>query len=131
MTEHAALVALFPYAAQAESAITSLRHLGFNTNDISVFGRTCAGDEDVVGLCVSGGHFVACGGSVRFWERIWETLGNGGFFIVPRIGAIAIAGGFVSDFVAAVDNHAHLRRSHRIGRGDLRTGHRQGKRSPL
>ena len=49
---------------------------------------------------------MGCGGAVRFWERIWETLGDGGFFIVPRIGAIAIAGGFVSDFVAAVDNHA-------------------------
>ncbi len=106
MTEYSALVALFPYAAQAESAITSLRHLGFNTNDISVFGRMCAGDEDVIGLCISGGHFVACGGSVMFWERLLESLGDGGFFIVPGIGPIAIAGGFVNDFVAAVDNHA-------------------------
>jgi hypothetical protein len=105
MTEHTALIALFPYAAQAASAILSLRRLGFETKNISVFGRMCASEEeDVVGLGVSDGRFVECGGPIGFWGRMCETLGEGGFFIVPRIGPIAIAGRFVRDLVAAVDD---------------------------
>jgi hypothetical protein len=107
MTEHTALVALFPYSTQAEFAISSLKRLGFETKNISVLGRTCANEKDaVVGLGISAESFVACGGPVSFWERMCDTLGDGGFFIVPRIGPIAIAGRFVRDFVAAVDNDA-------------------------
>jgi hypothetical protein len=123
MTEYAALVAIFPNTTQAEFAISSLKRLGFETTNISVFGRTCASEsDDVVGLAVSAGKFMACGGLVGFWERMCDTLGDGGFYIVSRIGGVAIAGRFVNDFVDAVDDDSPCGALTALGRAICRLG---------
>ncbi len=123
MSEQTVLVALFPYATQAEFAILCLKRLGFELKNISVCGRTCANEmEDHIGVCVSAGKFTAGSGPVGFWERMCDTLSDGGFFDVPRIGRIAIAGGFVNDFMAAVDEHSPTDTLTALGRAICRLG---------
>ena len=95
MTENKAIIAICAGHTQAEKAIADLQQLGFTRTHLSVFGKAYASDGDVVGCYTSGGHLKARGGSLAFWDRLWNLLGDGGFFLVPNVGPVAIAGSFV------------------------------------
>ncbi|MGO8751175.1 MAG: hypothetical protein ACLQNE_34955 [Thermoguttaceae bacterium] len=104
MSENKALVAICAGHAQAERAILELKRLGFDVKNLSAFGKAYASEEEVVGLYTAGGRLWARGGSVAFWERLWDLLGDGGFFLVPGIGPVVLAGSFVHTLVAAIDD---------------------------
>ena len=103
MTENKAIIAICAGHTQAEKAIADLQQLGFTRTHLSVFGKAYASDGDVVGCYTSGGHLKARGGSLAFWDRLWNLLGDGGFFLVPNVGPVAIAGSFVRALVTTID----------------------------
>lgn len=89
-----AIVGICSGHSGVEAAIKELTKLGFEMNNISAFGKAYVSDEEAVGFCVTDEQLFACGGSAGFWERLWELLGYGGFFFVPGVGPIAVAGRF-------------------------------------
>ena len=103
MTENKAIIAICVGHTQAEKAIAELQQLGFARTNLSVFGKAYASDGNVVGCYTSGGHLKTRGGSLAFWDSLWNLFGDGGFFLVPNIGPIAIAGPFVRDLVTTID----------------------------
>ena len=97
------LVATCAGHAQAERAIAELQTRGLGMENLSIFGKAFASDEEAIGFYTAGGQLLACGGSVGFWERLWKLLGDGGVFFVPGVGAVAAAGPFVRRLVATID----------------------------
>jgi hypothetical protein len=77
--------------------------VGFDVKNLSVFGKAYVSEEAVVGVYTAGKRLLARGGSVGFWERFWDLLGDGGFFIVPGIGPVVFAGPFIQTLVATID----------------------------
>jgi hypothetical protein len=104
MPENKALVAICNGHAQVERAIAELLRLGFHAKNLSVFRKAHLDEEEFVGLYTAGERLLARGGSAAFWERMWDLLGDGGFFLVPRIGPVVLAGPFIHTLVAAVDD---------------------------
>ena len=104
MPENKALVAVCVGYAQAEKAIAELKRLGFDVKDLSVVRKACLDGQEFVGLYTAGKRLLARGGSAAFWERMWHLLGDGGFFHVPRIGPVVLAGPFIHRLVATVDD---------------------------
>jgi hypothetical protein len=104
MPENKALVAICLGHAQAEKAIAELTRLGFDVKNLSVFRKAYLGEEEFVGLYTAGERLLARGGAAAFWERLWALLGDGGFFLVPGIGPVVLAGPFVHTLAATVDD---------------------------
>jgi hypothetical protein len=99
-----ALVAVCVGHAQAEKAIAELKRLGFDVKDLSVFRKAYLSEEEFVGLYTTGERLLARGDSAAFWERMWDLLSDGGFFHVPGIGPVVLAGPFIHTLVATVDS---------------------------
>ena len=104
MPENKALVAVCIAHAQAEEAIAELERLGFDVKNLSVFRKAYLHEEEFAGLYTAGERLLARGGSAAFWERMWDLLGDAGFFLVPGIGPLLLAGPFIHTLVATVDN---------------------------
>ena len=103
MPENKALVAVCVGYADAEKAIAELKRLGFDAKNLSVLRKAYLDDDEFVGLYTAGERLLARGDSAAFWERMWDLLGDGGFFHVPGIGPVVLAGPFIHTLVATVD----------------------------
>ncbi len=102
MSENKALVAICNGHVQAEKAVAELQRLGFDMKQVSVVSKAYVSDEDLVGCYVVDGRIRALGGSAAFWERLWSILSEAGFFVVPGIGPVVIAGALVNALVTTV-----------------------------
>ncbi len=103
MSENKAIVAVCVGHAHAEKAIAELKRLGFDVKNLSVFRKACLSEDEFVGVYTAGKRLSARGDSAAFWERMWDLLGDGGFFHVPGIGPVVFAGPFIHTLVATVD----------------------------
>jgi hypothetical protein len=104
MSENKVLLAVCVGRAQANRAIAELRRLGFDEKQISAFGKAYVSEEEVVGVYKAGKRLVARGGAANFWERLWDTLGDGGLFLVPGIGPVVVAGSFTYMLANTIDD---------------------------
>ena len=87
-----------------ETAIQSLHSHGFDMKSVSVVGRDIPGERDVVGCYRVGGSCRYRGPLGAFWEGLWEFLDGFGFFWVPDLGWILMAGPFAGWVVTNLEN---------------------------
>jgi hypothetical protein len=103
MTKNNSIVAIFKSHIEAEAAVKELQQSGFDMKKLSIVGRDYHTDENVVGYYNAGDRMKYWGKLGAFWGGFWGLLFGSGFFLIPGIGPLLVAGPLVSWIVGALE----------------------------
>lgn len=103
MSEHNSVVAIFDHHNQAERAVKQLEKAGFDMKTLSIVGKGYHTEENVVGYYNAGDRMLYWGQQGAFWGGFWSLLFGSGFFLIPGIGPMLVAGPLVVSIVAALE----------------------------
>jgi uncharacterized membrane protein len=103
MTEKNSVVAIFDCHDRAEDAIRELQKSGFDMKKLSIVGKDCHAEENVVGYYNAGDRMKYWGKLGAFWGGFWGLLFGSAFFWVPGIGPLLVAGPLVASIVGALE----------------------------
>jgi uncharacterized membrane protein len=103
MSELNAVVAIYNTHTEAEAAIKELRRAGFNITNLSIVGKEYHTDEHVVGYYNTGDRMKYWGKLGALWGSIWGLLLGAGFFAIPGIGPVLIAGPLLGWVLGALE----------------------------
>lgn len=120
MNKNKTLVATYKSHTQAEAAVKDLLQSQFDMKNLSIVGRDYLTDEDVVGYYNAGGHMKHWGKLGAFWGGIWGLLFGSGFFFIPALGPLLVAGPLVVGIVGALEEAVGGRNA--LGAGLCRLG---------
>jgi hypothetical protein len=110
-------VAVYPNHVEAETAVKALQHGGFDMRKLSIIGADYHSEEDVVGYYNTSDRMRSWGKNGAFWGGIWGLVFGAGFFVIPGIGPIVVAGPLVVAIVAALEGAAVIGALGVIGAG--------------
>ena len=103
MENQNATVAIFNNHADAETAVKDLQTSGFDMKQISIVAKDYHTDEQVVGYYNAGDRMRYWGKLGAFWGGFWGLLFGSGFFLIPGIGPVLVAGHLVTYIVGALE----------------------------
>jgi hypothetical protein len=103
MTDTNAVIAVYDAHPGAENAVKELQRSGFDMKKLSVVGKDYHTDEHVVGYYNAGDRMKYWGKWGAFWGGLWGLLFGAGFFWVPGIGPLLVAGPLASWIVGALE----------------------------
>jgi hypothetical protein len=106
MTEETNVVAIYPDHDSAEQAVSQLRDASFDVTKLSIIGKDYHTDEKVVGYYTTGERMKYWGVRGAFWGGIWELLLGAGFFLVPGVGSVLVAGPLLGAVVTGLESAA-------------------------
>ena len=101
--ETTSVVAVYQSHDQAAAAVAGLRQTGIDVTKISIVGKDYHTEERVVGYYNAADRMKYWGTSGAFWGGLWGLLLGAGFFAVPGVGPLLIAGPFVAFVVSALE----------------------------
>ena len=102
-TKNNSIVAIFKSHIEAEFAVKELQQSGFDMKKLSIVGRDYHTDEHVVGYYNAGDRMKYWGKLGAFWGGFWGLLFGSGFFLIPGIGPLLVAGPLVGWIVGALE----------------------------
>src|SRR5208337_4476460 len=102
MSDKNSVVAFFESHDRAEDAIRELQKSGFDMKKLSIVGKDYHTEEHVVGYYSTGDRMLYWGQLGAFWGGFWGLLLGSGFFWVPGLGQVLVAGPLVVWIVAAL-----------------------------
>src|SRR5665213_2294605 len=94
-----AVVAIFDNHRGAENAIKELQSASFDMKQMSIIAKEYQTDEHVVGFYNTGDRMQYWGKLGAFWGGLWGLLFGSGFFLIPGIGPVVVAGHLVTYLV--------------------------------
>jgi hypothetical protein len=97
------VVAIYPSHTAAEAAIKELQQSGFDMNKLSILGRDYLTEEHVVGFYNAGDRMKYWGKMGSLWGAFLGLLVGSGFFLIPGIGPLLVAGPLVGMMVGALE----------------------------
>lgn len=103
MSEQNAVVAIYNTHADAEAAIHALKGAGFHIEKLSIVGRDYHTEEHVVGYYNTGERMKYWGKLGAFWGSLWGLLLGAGFFAIPGIGPVLVAGPLLGWVLGALE----------------------------
>ena len=103
MTKNNSVVAIYKSHTDAEAAIKELQQSGFDMKKLSIVGRDYHTDEHVVGYYNAGDRMKRWGKTGAFWGGFWGFLFGAGFFWIPGLGQLLVAGPLVTWIVGALE----------------------------
>jgi len=103
MNKNQSIVATYPSHTAAEAAVIELQQSGFDMKKLSIIGRDYHTDEHVVGYYNTGDRMKVWAKTGAFWGGFWGLLLGAGFFWVPGLGPLLMAGPAVSWIVGALE----------------------------
>src|SRR5271165_1383856 len=106
MTDASSVVAVYSNHADAEKAVAKLSAASFDIKKVSIIGKDYHTEENVVGYYTVGDRMKSWGGMGAFWGGIWGLLFGAGFFLIPGIGPVLVAGPFLAALVGALESAA-------------------------
>jgi hypothetical protein len=104
MNDTSNVVALYNSHAEAEQAVAQLSAASFDITKISIIGKDYHTEEKVVGYYTTGDRMKSWGGLGAFWGGIWGLLFGAGFFLIPGIGPVLVAGPFLAALIGALES---------------------------
>jgi hypothetical protein len=104
MNDPSNVVAVYSSHTEAEQAVSKLSAASFDITRISIVGKDYHTEEKVVGYYSTGDRMKSWGGLGAFWGGIWGLLFGAGFFLVPGIGPVLIAGPFLAALIGALES---------------------------
>ena len=96
-------VAVFHTNIDAEAAVRSLQHAGFDMTQLSIVGADYQTNAHVVGFYNTGERMRSWGSAGAFWGGIWGLLFGAAFFVIPGIGPVLVAGPLVAAIIGALE----------------------------
>ena len=99
-------MAIYPSHTGAEAAVKELQQSGFDMKKLSIVGRDYHTDEHVVGYYNTGDRMKYWGKLGAFWGGFWGLLFGAGFFWIPGLGQLLVAGPLVAWIVGALEGAA-------------------------
>jgi hypothetical protein len=105
MSKSNSVVAVFPSHTAAEAAIEALQESNFDMKKLSIIGRDHSIDEHVVGYYNVGDQMNVWGHTGAFWGELWISLEGSGFFWIPSLGPLLVAGPLVNWIVRALEGN--------------------------
>lgn len=103
MSEHNAVVAIYNTHTEAEAAIKELQRAAFDITKLSIVGKDYHTDEHVVGYYNTGDRMKYWGTLGAFWGSLWGMLLGAGFFAIPGIGPVLVAGPLLGWVLGALE----------------------------
>lgn len=103
MGEHNAVVAIYNTHTEAEAAIQELKRAAFDVTKLSIAGKDFHTEEHVVGYYNAGDRMKYWGKLGAFWGSLWGWLLGAGFFAIPGIGPVLVAGPLVGWILGALE----------------------------
>jgi hypothetical protein len=100
------MVAVYNSHTEAEDAVAKLSAAAFDIKKVSIIGKDYHSEEKVVGYYTTGDRMKSWGGMGAFWGGIWGLLFGAGFFLIPGIGPILVAGPYLAALVGALESAA-------------------------
>ena len=97
------VVATFGSHEQAEKAVRELQKDGFDMKKLSIIGKDFQTEEHVVGYYTTSDRMSYWGKMGAFWGGFWGLLFGAGFFWIPGVGPLLVAGPVVAWIVAALE----------------------------
>jgi hypothetical protein len=104
MTDSSSVVAVYDSHTDAENAVAKLSAASFDITRVSIVGKDYHTEEKVVGYYTAGDRMKSWGGMGAFWGGIWGLLFGAGFFLIPGIGPVLVAGPFLAALVGALES---------------------------
>jgi hypothetical protein len=104
MNDPSTVVAVYNSHAEAEQAVTKLSTASFDIKKVSIIGKDYHSEEKVVGYYTTGDRMKHWGGMGALWGGIWGLLLGAGFFLIPGIGPVLVAGPFVAALIGALES---------------------------
>src|ERR1700749_1294269 len=104
MTDTNSVVAVYNTHTDAESAIAKLSAASFDITKVSIVGKDYHTEENVVGYYTTGDRMKSWGGMGAFWGGIWGLLFGAGFFLIPGVGPVLVAGPFLAALIGALES---------------------------
>ena len=96
-------VAVCKTHTEAEQVVKELQQAGFDMKKLSIIGKDYHEEDKVVGFYNTKDVAKNWGKEGAFWGGIWGFIFGAGFFLVPGIGPVILAGPIVSSFVGALE----------------------------
>ncbi len=106
MNDPSSVVAVYNSHTDAEQAVAKLSASSFDIKKVSIIGKDYHTEENVVGYYTAGDRMKSWGGMGAFWGGIWGLLFGAGFFLIPGIGPVLVAGPFLAALVGALETAA-------------------------
>lgn len=106
MLHENSVVAVFNKHSQAEEGVRQLQQAGFDMKALSIIGKGYHTEENVVGYYNAGDRMLYWGSQGAFWGGFWGLLFGSGFFLIPGLGPILVAGPLVAAIVGALESAA-------------------------
>jgi hypothetical protein len=106
MPEQTNVVAIYLDHRSAEQAVSQLRDASFDVTKLSIIGKDYHTDEKVVGYYTTGERMKYWGARGAFWGGIWGLLLGAGFFLVPGVGSVLVAGPLLGAVVTGLESAA-------------------------
>jgi len=103
MSEHNVVVAIYNTHTEAEAAIKELTRASFNITKLSIIGKDYHTDEHVVGYYNTGDRMKYWGKLGALWGSVWGLFLGAGFFAIPGIGPVLIAGPLLGWVLGALE----------------------------
>ena len=92
MNEETSVVGIYPDHNAAEHAIAKLQGAVFDVTKLSIVGKDYHTEERIVGYYTTGERMKYWGLRGAFWGGIWGVLLGAGFFLIPGVGSVLVAG---------------------------------------
>jgi Protein of unknown function (DUF3341) len=106
MTDASSVVAVYSSHTDVEEAVAKLSAAAFDITKVSIVGKDYHSEEKVVGYYTAGDRMKSWGGIGAFWGGIWGLLFGAGFFLIPGIGPVLVAGPVLAALVGALESAA-------------------------
>jgi len=88
---------------EAEQVVKILQHSGFDMKKLSIIGKDYHEEDKVIGYYNTGDIVKSWGKSGAFWGGLWGLIFGAGFFLIPGIGPVILAGPIVSSLVGGLE----------------------------
>ena len=104
MPDANSVVAVYSSHTEAEDAVNKLAEAGIDVKKVSIVGRDFHTEQHVVGYYTTGDRMKYWGGMGAFWGGIWGLLVGAGFFLIPGIGPVLVAGPILAAIVGGLES---------------------------
>ena len=104
MTDAGSVVAVYDTHTDAEQAVAKLSAASFDITKVSIIGKDYHTEEKVVGYYSTGDRMKSWGKLGAFLGGIWGLLFGAGFFLIPGIGPVLVAGPFLAALIGALES---------------------------
>jgi hypothetical protein len=111
------VLAIYATYVGAEEAVKELQRAGIDMRTLSIVAKESNADRNVVGYYNNGDRMKYWGKTGGFWGGCWGLLFGSGFFAIPGVGRVLVAGPLVTWIVGALEGAAVLGGLSVIGAG--------------